>query len=98
MIVTQEEIFGPVLVAQKFKTLEHVTTLANDSTYGLSAAIWTKNVSIAHKLAKRLRAGLISINSQMAADFDLPIGGYKQSGWGEKTGWKVCRSIWKQSR
>ncbi len=86
MVVTREEIFGPVLVAQKFKDLEEVTALANDSTYGLSAALWTKNISTAHKLARRLRAGLVSVNTQMAADFDLPIGGYKQSGWGRENG------------
>lgn len=86
MVVTREEIFGPVLVAQKFGDFEEVAALANDSTYGLSAALWTKDVSTAHRLAKKIRAGLVSVNTQMAADFDLPIGGYKQSGWGRENG------------
>ena len=86
MTVVQEEIFGPVLVAQKFKDLDEVVQLANDTDYGLSAVIWTTKITEGHRLAKRIRAGNVGINVASSADWDLPIGGFKQSGWGRENG------------
>lgn len=86
MRVTREEIFGPVLAAQSFATVDEVVASANDTDYGLSAAVWTRDISLAHRIARRIRAGHVGINTQMAADLDLPIGGYKQSGWGRENG------------
>jgi len=86
MSISQEEIFGPVLVAQKFSDMEEVINLANDSVYGLSSAVWTKDISLAHKMAKRINAGQVTINCCGGADWDVPIGGYKQSGWGRENG------------
>lgn len=88
MTVVQEEIFGPVLVAQRFRELEEVVAMANDTEYGLSAVIWTNTISDGHRLAKRLRAGNVGINVASSADWDLPIGGFKQSGWGRENGFE----------
>lgn len=86
MVVAREEIFGPVIVAQKFTEFDEVIALANDSDYGLSSAVWTKDLSTAHRTAKALRTGQVGINVGAVADWDLPIGGYKQSGWGRENG------------
>lgn len=86
MRVVREEIFGPVLVTQSFKDEEEAIALANDSDYGLAGAIWTQDISRAHKMAKRLRAGIIGVNTAMGADWDVPLGGYKQSGVGRENG------------
>ena len=87
MKVVQEEIFGPVLCAEPFADLEEALEKANNSTYGLTAAVWTKDVSQAHRIASRLRAGLVWINCQnIILDAALPFGGYKQSGWGREMG------------
>ena len=84
MRVVQEEIFGPVLVADSFDDLEEVAAKANDSIYGLSASIWTRNLAAAHILARKLQAGSIRINAAGGLDPNLPFGGYKQSGWGRE--------------
>ncbi len=86
MQVVREEIFGPVLVAQRFSDIDEVAKMANDTDYGLSAVIWTQKLADGHRLAKRIRAGNIGINVASSADWDLPIGGYKQSGWGRENG------------
>lgn len=86
MRVVREEIFGPVLVAQRFSDIDEVAAMANDTDYGLSAVIWTKMLAEGHKLARKIRAGNISINVGSSADWDLPIGGFKQSGWGRENG------------
>ncbi len=86
MRVVQEEIFGPVLVTDSFDDLEEVASKANDSIYGLSASIWTRNLAAAHTLARRLQAGSIRINAGGGLDPNLPFGGYKQSGWGREFG------------
>ena len=84
----REEIFGPVAAIQPFDDPEEATALANDSPYGLSAAVWTRDVSRAHRLAKALRAGTIWLNCQLVINQTLPFGGYKQSGWGRENGWE----------
>jgi phenylacetaldehyde dehydrogenase len=86
MKIVREEIFGPVVVVQSFETMDEVVGLANDSDYGLAAAIWTEKLSDAHKMAKRIKAGVVAINTPMGADWDVPIGGYKQSGIGRENG------------
>jgi phenylacetaldehyde dehydrogenase len=86
MKVVREEIFGPVLVAAPFSDLDEIAAVANDSEYGLGAGIWTKDISKAHALAKKIRAGTVWINCYNVFDAALPFGGYKQSGWGREMG------------
>jgi phenylacetaldehyde dehydrogenase len=86
MKVVREEIFGPVLVAAPFTDLDEIAAVANDSEYGLGAGIWTSDISKAHAMAKKLRAGTVWINCYNVFDAALPFGGYKQSGWGREMG------------
>ncbi|ABS62658.1 aldehyde dehydrogenase [Parvibaculum lavamentivorans DS-1] len=86
MRVAQEEIFGPVLVATAVDDLDELAALANDTIYGLSASIWTRDISAAYKLARKIRAGTVTINSGSIAGPNLPFGGFKQSGWGRENG------------
>jgi phenylacetaldehyde dehydrogenase len=86
MSVVREEIFGPVVVAQRFSDLDEVAKAANDSAYGLAAAIWTKDVSAMHRLASKLKAGTVWGNCHAIIDPALPFGGYKQSGIGREQG------------
>ena len=78
----REEIFGPVLVVTRFKTEEEALTLANDSEYGLGAAVWTRDLSRAHRMSRRLKAGAVFVNNYNDGDMTVPFGGYKQSGNG----------------
>ncbi len=86
MKVVQEEIFGPVLTAMPFDDIDEVAAQGNDTSYGLAAGIWTKDISKAHKLANRLRSGTVWVNCYNIFDAALPFGGYKQSGWGREMG------------
>ena len=86
MSVVREEIFGPVIAAQRFDDLDEVARAANDTTYGLAATVWTRDVSAMHKMAARLKAGMVWGNTAEAADTSLPFGGYKQSGMGRESG------------
>jgi phenylacetaldehyde dehydrogenase len=92
MKVVREEIFGPVVVAAPFQSLDEIAAAANDSEYGLGAGIWTQDISKAHALAKKLRAGTVWINCYNVFDASLPFGGYKQSGWGREMGHEVLES------
>ncbi|MFY1873923.1 aldehyde dehydrogenase [Achromobacter xylosoxidans] len=78
----REEIFGPVLAAQRFHTEDEAIALANDSSYGLGAGLWTANLGRAHRLSRRLRAGLVWVNCYADGDITVPFGGVKQSGFG----------------
>lgn len=82
MRVASEEIFGPVLSVIGFTTAEEAIEIANDSIYGLAAAVWTSNINTAHKVAKALRAGSVWINHYDGGDMTAPFGGFKQSGNG----------------
>jgi len=86
MKVVREEIFGPVVTAIPFSEPEEVVASANRSVYGLAAAVWTRDISKAHLIAGKLRAGTVWINCYNVFDPALPFGGYKQSGWGREMG------------
>jgi phenylacetaldehyde dehydrogenase len=94
MQVVREEIFGPVVCAQRFsdEDLDQIARQANDSIYGLAASVWTSNLSIAHKMARRIRSGTVWINCHNVFDAALPFGGYKQSGWGREMGAEVLNN------
>lgn len=82
MKIAAEEIFGPVLSIITFDTMEEAIAIANDTDYGLAAAVWTQDITKAHMVAKRLRAGTVHVNSYDEDDITVPFGGYKQSGNG----------------
>ncbi|KAF8332682.1 aldehyde dehydrogenase [Cantharellus anzutake] len=82
----REEIFGPVLVVKRFKDEEEAVTLANDSKYGLGAGVWTRDLSRAHRVAGRIEAGLVWVNTHHRNDPSSPWGGMKESGIGRENG------------
>jgi phenylacetaldehyde dehydrogenase len=86
MSVVREEIFGPVVVVQRFDDVESAIAQANDTDYGLAASVWTKDLSVMHKVAARLKAGTVWGNCHLITDYALPFGGFKQSGTGRENG------------
>lgn len=86
MRIYREEIFGPVLVVQKFKDEDEAVRLANDSIYGLAGAVFTSNADVSMRVAKRVRVGIFWINAYHPAFMEAPWGGYKQSGIGRELG------------
>jgi phenylacetaldehyde dehydrogenase len=92
MKVVREEIFGPVVTAMPFDDPEEILPRANNSEYGLAAAVWTRDISKGHRMAELLRAGTVWINCYNIFDAALPFGGYKQSGWGREMGHDVLNN------
>ncbi|MGZ5285912.1 MAG: aldehyde dehydrogenase, partial [Flavisolibacter sp.] len=86
-----EEIFGPVVTLQPFETVEEAIQLANACDYGLSATVWTKDISRANQVALKLEAGIIWINCWLLRDLRTPFGGIKNSGVGREGGWEALR-------
>lgn len=83
--INREEIFGPVVSVIPFDTEEEVLAMSNDSDYGLGSAVWTQDISRAHRMAAGIESGQVWINTYQPVDPALPFGGYKQSGWGRET-------------
>ncbi|OCC23759.1 betaine-aldehyde dehydrogenase [Croceicoccus estronivorus] len=100
MRIAREEIFGPVVCAIPFDDFDEVMRLANDSTFGLAAGVWTQDITRANRAAKRLRVGSVWINHYQAMDPAVPFGGYKQSGFGREgsfemiDGYLQTKGIW----
>ena len=84
--IVREEIFGPVVVATPFKSVDEIAAVANDTPFGLAASIWTNDLSLAHRLTRRLKAGTVWVNTHNVVDPNLPFGGFKQSGIGRENG------------
>jgi 4-(gamma-glutamylamino)butanal dehydrogenase len=80
--VFRDEVFGPVVTVTPFDTEDEAVGLANDTTYGLAAAVWTANLSRAHRMVRRVRAGLVHVNTYGGSDLTVPLGGVRQSGNG----------------
>ncbi len=102
MRLYQQEIFGPVVSILPFDDEDEAVSMANDTTYGLAATVYTENLGRAHRIVKRLQAGSVQINCQLVFDPDVPFGGFKQSGWGHEFGkegldiYLKTKSVWAQ--
>lgn len=100
MKIAQEEIFGPVLVALKFKDEQEAAAIANGTIYGLVSAVWTRDIGVAHRMARAIKAGSVWINDYNCFDSASPFGGYKQSGFGREMGshalesYTQVKSVW----
>ena len=98
--IAREEIFGPVLATLRFKDAEDAVTKANATVYGLAAAVWTKDVSKAHRIARAIKAGTVWVNTYNLYDPALPFGGFKESGFGRDQGrdalekYTQTKSVW----
>jgi aldehyde dehydrogenase (NAD+) len=88
MTIARDEIFGPVMSVLKFKGVDEIVDRANNTTYGLAAAVWTRDVGKAHHLASKIKAGTVWINCYDVFDAAAPFGGFKMSGMGRELGEK----------
>ncbi len=86
MRIFREEVFGPFVVIVSFKDEEEALSLANDTTYGLGSAVFTQDITKAHRVARKIEAGMVWINSSQDSDYRIPFGGVKQSGIGRELG------------
>ena len=87
----QQEIFGPVVTLQPFKTEAEALQLANSTNYGLAAMIWTQDISKANRVAAKVDSGIIWINCWLLRDLRTPFGGMKNSGVGREGGWEALK-------
>ena len=92
MKIYREEVFGPFVVISSFKTEDEAIERANDTTYGLGSAVFTENLTKAHRVARRIEAGMVWVNSSQDSDFRIPFGGVKQSGIGRELGEEGLRA------
>jgi phenylacetaldehyde dehydrogenase len=92
MSVEREEIFGPVVCAIPFDDPSQILPAANATNYGLAASVFTRDISLAYRTAKRLKAGTVWINTYHVFDAAMPFGGYKESGWGREMGHQVLEN------
>lgn len=86
MRIVREEIFGPVICISKFRSTAEAIQLANDSSYGLAAAVFTENLRKGHVVAAKIQVGMVWLNSSGDSHWGIPFGGYKQSGIGRELG------------
>ncbi|HVY82493.1 MAG TPA: aldehyde dehydrogenase family protein [Steroidobacteraceae bacterium] len=86
MKVVREEIFGPVLVAQRFEDINEIAAMANDTPYGLAASVWSNDVRTVNRIVPKIRAGTVWVNCHNFVDPNMPFGGFKQSGYGREHG------------
>ena len=87
----QEEIFGPVVTIQPFSDESHALQLANNTSYGLAASVWTSDINRAHRFAANLESGIVWVNTWLLRDLRTPFGGVKHSGVGREGGWEALR-------
>ena len=86
MTIARDEIFGPVVSVLPFKDMDEVIERANNTNYGLAAAVWTKNIDKAHNYARAVKAGTVWVNCYHIVDTTTPFGGFKMSGQGRENG------------
>jgi acyl-CoA reductase-like NAD-dependent aldehyde dehydrogenase len=86
-------VFGPVLAVLRFRDDEHAIALANDSTLGLAAGVWTRDLTRAVRLSRRLQAGTVYVNTYRGVAPQSPCGGFKDSGWGRENGIEAMREF-----